>query len=120
MVDCPKFHYNPRLETDERLVSRLYIKHCNKERKFIRRINPKSRKNLSKKTFSQMKAEKEGRPDLSIHFKFIGKMLNQNNIFQTLLSKTIVNYVEDRLTNTSNDEIDGYHVWKMYCPNGRL
>ena len=67
-----------------------------------------------------MKAEKEGRPDLSIHFKLIGKMLNQNNIFHMLLSKTIVNYVEDRLIKSSNDEIDGYHAWKMYCPNGRL
>jgi hypothetical protein len=67
-----------------------------------------------------MRAEKEGRQDLSIHFKFIGRMLNQNNIFQTLMSKTIVNYVEDRLVNTSNDEIDGYHVWKIYGLNGRL
>jgi hypothetical protein len=119
-VDCPKFHYNPRLENKERLVSRLYIKHCNKERQFVRRINAKSRKNLSRKTFKQMKEEREGRPDLSIHFKLIGKMLNQNNIFNTLLSKTIVNYVEDRFTNCSNDKIDGYHAWKMYCPNGRL
>ncbi len=56
-----------------------------------------------------------------MHFQIIGKIFNQNNIFQNLLSKAIVNYTEENILEKEiKDQIDSYHVWKIYAPRGKI
>lgn len=58
---------------------------------------------------------------MALHFQIIGKIFNQNNIFQNLLSKAIVNYTEENiLEKNMKDQIDSYHVWKIYAPRGKI
>lgn len=58
---------------------------------------------------------------MALHFQIIGKIFNQNNIFQNLLSKAIVNYTEENILEKNiKDQIDSYHVWKIYAPRGKI
>jgi hypothetical protein len=41
-----------------------------------------------------MKREKEGRIDLAVHFQIIKKIFDQNNLFQNLFEKAIVNFTQ--------------------------